>query len=139
MKRLVLLLMLACGLMLSAQTYVGTMTFGSYTQKNVVARLTVKDGEATLLMERVKFSRFMPVKVDVMFDAIKVGYPVDADGNRLTTAPLTLTGEGIVPLSNGKRYEKYVVRQGRGTAGQRCDFSCMMGDKKVSYKGVRQQ
>lgn len=126
---------------LSAQTYVGTMTLDGYVQKNVVAELTVEGSLATLEMKQVKFSRFMPVKVDVTLDSIRVVSSVDAETGATSKAEasseIRLQGEGIKPLSKGKRFDKFIVTQGRGTAGKTCNFSCLMGDKKVTFKGVR--
>lgn len=126
---------------LSAQTYVGTMTLGDFVQKNVVAELKVEGAMATLEMKQVRFSRLMPVKLDVILDSITVISNVDAEtgatSNSEATSEIRLQGEGIIPMSKGMRFNKYVVTQGRGTAGKSCDFSCLMGDKKVTFKGVR--
>ena len=114
-----------------SQTYIGTMSLGGFVQKNVVAELTISGKEAVLIMRQVRFSRFMPVKIDVTIDGIKVVSDASSNKEGITT----LTAEGTLPLSGGKRFDKYVISKGRGTAGQDVDFSCMMGDKRVTYKG----
>lgn len=132
MKKLFLVLVfLLAAFAAQSQTYIGTMSLGGFVQKNVVAELTISGKTAVLIMRQVRFSRFMPVKIDVTIDDIKVVSEATADNNNVTT----LTAEGTLPLSGGKRYEKYVITKGHGTAGRDVDFSCMMGEKRVTYKG----
>lgn len=112
----------------SAQTYVGTMTTGSYTQKAVEVKLTrTPQGETTMDIRHVKFARMMPVHVDVNIPSLR------HEGR-------SLKGDDIVPTTKGKRQEKRRVRQLDGTAdADRLAFSCTMGGKPVSFKGTRKR
>lgn len=140
MKQTVLLLALLGSLLcLKAQSYVGTITVGSYTQRNVEVQLDVATereqcpskgastpkGCATMTIFNVKFSYMMPVKLDVVIPS-------------LTLSGTHLTGNNITPLSNGKRYDKYLVRNLVGTAdGRHLTFSCLMGKKRLTFNGTR--
>ena len=49
-----------------------------------------------------------------------------------------LTGNNIVPTNKGKRYEKYIVRQLKGTVSNtKLQFSCQMGSKRLTYEGKK--
>ena len=127
-KTLLLLLLLAFGLVATAQTYVGTMTVDGYKREEVkvTLRKTEKEG-IVLTMYRVKFARLMPVKIDFDIPQMKL------ENGRLTA-------DGVVPLSKGKRYEKYTIHRLTGTADSKeLSFSCTMGDKPFSFKGKRQE
>lgn len=127
MKQTVLLLALLGSLLsLRAQSYVGTITLGSYTQRNVEVQLaSTPKGCATMTIFNVKFSYMMPVKLDVVIPS-------------LTLSGTHLTGNNITPLSNGKRYDKYLVRNLVGTAdGRHLTFSCLMGKKRLTFNGTR--
>ena len=107
-----------------AQTFTGTMTVGDYTRENTKVRLQQKtDGTITLTMYHVKFARMMPVTLDISLSPL-----VPADG--------LLKGNDIVPISGGKPYEKYTVRDFTGkTSGGKFSFSCMMGGRKLVFNG----
>lgn len=125
---LLLAFMLGFGCACSAQTYVGTMTSGNYTQSSVEVRLTRQpQGSATIDMRHVKFARMMPVHVDVTIPSLKV------DG-------ASLQGDDIVPTTKGKRKEKRRVRQLTGSVdGDRLTFTCTMGGKPVSFSGKKKR
>lgn len=123
---LILLCFLAFCLCATAQTYIGTMTVDGYKRENVKVMLkkTDKDG-VVLSMYDVKFARMMPVKIDFDIPQMKMS------GSRLTA-------DGVVPVSKGKRYEKYAIHRLDGTADSKeLSFSCTMGDKPFSFKGIR--
>lgn len=110
-----------------AQTFIGTMTVGTYKREKVEARLTAKNNTATLFLYDVKFSRFMPVKVDVSIANLKL-----IKQNNKTT----ISGNNIIPAVKGKGYDKYKVTDFSGTVTKEgLVFSTFMGDKKVTYKG----
>ncbi len=125
-KIIIVLVFLVVGFVASAQTYIGTMTSGNYTMENVVIKLTkASNGLVTATLYDVKFARMMPVKLDVSIPT-------------LSYVGTELQGDNIVPVSKGKKYEKFLVRKLVGTAdAQRMDFSCQMGKKKVTFKGKR--
>ena len=125
---MVAILLVCLALCASAQTYVGTMTTGSYTQKNVEVRLAQSPlGEVAMDIKHVKFARLMPVHVDVNIPSLKL------EGK-------SLKGNNIVPTTKGKRQEKRRVKQLSGTAdAERLAFTCTMGDKPVSFKGNRRK
>lgn len=110
-----------------AQTFIGSMTVGTYKREKVEARLTAKNNTATLFLYDVKFSRFMPVKVDVSIANLKL-----IKQNNKTT----ISGNNITPAVKGKGYDKYKVTDFSGTVTKEgLVFSTFMGDKKVNYKG----
>lgn len=125
-KTLLLLCLLAFGFYAGAQTYIGTMTVDGYTRENVkvILKKTEKEG-LVLTMYKVKFARMMPVKIDFDIPQLKL------EGSRLTA-------DGVVPVSKGKRYEKYTIHRLSGTVdGKEISFNCLMGDKPFSFKGKR--
>ena len=119
-------ILMAISLATSAQTYVGTMTVDGYTRENVKVTLKKSGKEGIVLtMYKVKFARMMPVKIDFDIPQMKL------EGSRLTA-------DGTVPVSKGKRYEKYTIRRLNGTADDKAiAFTCMMGDKPFAFKGKR--
>ncbi|MBR0077374.1 MAG: hypothetical protein IJP72_03140 [Bacteroidales bacterium] len=128
MKRNFTLLILAlCSFCAQAQTFIGTMTVDSYTRKNVTVKLQASSYSETcsITLYDVKFSLLMPVTVDVTIKPI-------------TNTNGQITGNNIVPTNDGKRYEKYTVRQLKGTVSStKLQFSCQMGSKRLSYEGKK--
>lgn len=125
-KPLLTLLLLLLGLAATAQNYIGTMEIDGYTRKNVDVRLArTQQGTIVLYMYNVKFARLMPVKVDMEIPGLTL-----ADGR--------LQGNGIVPTSKGKPYDKYRVTRFNGTADtEKITFSCFLGDKQMKFSGLR--
>jgi|GEM_PF-3465171 len=110
-----------------AQTFIGSMTVGTYKRENVEVKLIAKNNTATLFLYDVKFSRFMPVKVDVSIANLKL-----IKQNNKTT----ISGNNITSTVKGKGYDKYKVTDFSGTVTKEgLVFSTFMGDKKVNYKG----
>jgi len=131
MKRtLVLFILMAFGLAVGAQTYIGTMEVDGYKREDVKVTLRVgtnqqSPNEAELTMYRVKFSWLMPVKIDFDIPQMKL------ENGRLTA-------DGVVPVSDGKRYEKYTIHHLSGAvSNQKLIFQCRMGDKPFSFSGKR--
>ena len=104
-KKIILTLaLLFLTLAATAQSYVGTMEIDGYTRNNVDIRLArTQQGTIVLYMYNVKFARLMPVKVDMETPGLTL-----ADGR--------LQGNGIVPTTKGKPYEKYRITRFNGTA-----------------------
>ncbi len=104
-KKIILTLaLLFLTLAATAQSYVGTMEIDGYTRNNVDIRLArTQQGTIVLYMYNVKFARLMPVKVDMEIPGLTL-----ADGR--------LQGNGIVPTTKGKPYEKYRITRFNGTA-----------------------
>ena len=117
---------MALGFNAGAQTYVGTMTVDGYRRENVKVKLKKTEKEGLVLtMYRVKFARLMPVKIDFDIPRMKL-----ENGH--------LTADGVVPVSDGKRYEKYTIRNLDGIAdSKQISFSCKMGDKSFTFTGQR--
>lgn len=122
MKRFIFAFLLLGSGLVMGQTYVGSMTIGDYTRREVRVDL----GHDYLLMRSVKFARMMPVKLDITFPQVR------RDGKQLS-------GNNIVPTSEGKAYEKYRVRDLRGTVSDTLRFSCLMGKKELHYEGILQR
>jgi len=127
-KNLLFIFLVVLGLGASGQTYVGTMQFDNYMQRDVTVRLSkTAQGEVQMTLYHVKFARMMPVRVDVTIPGLNL------DGSRLT-------GDNKVPVSKKKTYDKYMVRRFVGTADvEQLDCSCMMGNKKLTFKGLRKK
>jgi hypothetical protein len=125
-KSLLTLLLLILGVAAASQNYVGTMEIDGYTRKDVDVRLArTQQGTVVLYMYNVKFARMMPVKVDMEIPG-------------LTLAEGRLRGNGIIPTSKGKPYEKYRVGRFDGSAdGEKIVFTCFLGDKQMKYTGRR--
>lgn len=118
---------MALGFNAGAQTYVGTMTVDGYRRENVKVKLKKTEKEGLVLtMYRVKFARLMPVKIDFDIPQMKL------ENGRLTA-------DGVVPVSKGKRYEKYTIHNLSGAVSDdKLIFYCKMGDKPFSFSGKRQ-
>ncbi len=128
MKRILTLITLTLGTFCAqAQSFIGTMTVDSYTRKNVTVKLQASSSSesCSLTMYDVKFSLLIPVNLDV---TIK---PVTKKNGQIT-------GNNIVPTNDGKQYEKYTVRQLKGTVSNtKLQFSCQMGSKRLTYEGEK--
>ncbi len=129
MKKTILATLIATllSVMASAQTFVGTLTTNGYNKNDVTVKITTKTaGQATISMFGAKFSRWMPVKVDLDITPVKI------DQNQ------RLSANNVVPTSDGKRYKKRIVKQLTGSiGGNSLTFKCLMGDKDVSFSGKR--
>ena len=110
-----------------SQTYVGELTTNSYTYKNATMVVSEQGGAVTLEMRHVKFAMLMPVKVDVEVKGLT--------GNK-QQGTLSIKGHDIVPLSNGKPHKKYTIYNFTGKMSPTTlTFDCLMGEKKVSFRG----
>ncbi len=128
-KTITLLFALALGLFLQAQTFVGNMSIASFGQKNIQCTLTLDgQGRATLVMQRVKFAKMMPVRVDMVVSGLSASR--DAAGN------LVLSGTNIIPTAGNKSYPKKIITNFRGTLrGGNLNTTFTMSQKKVTYAG----
>ena len=113
---------------LKAQNYTGTITVGNYTQKGVEAKVQkLPDNTVAVTLFHVRFSSLMPVRLDVVIPT-------------LTLEKGHLSGRDIVPLGDGKRYEKYLVRDFQGTVdATRLSFACLLGKKQLTFNGTRKK
>lgn len=127
MRRIFLLIVMSFLLpTVTAQTFVGTMTIGNYTQKNTRVLLKPeRNGHYVLIMYDVKFAYLMPVRLNIELS------PITVQRGRMQ-------GDGIIPTVKGKLYEKHKVRNFSGTvSSDQLNFSCTMGTKKLLYKGMK--
>ena len=126
-KRILILpLLMVLAMAAQAQRYVGTMTIGNYTQQKVTVDLSARTGgKAAIVMYGVKFSKMMPVKLDVAIEPVAKG----ENG--------TLRADEVVPTAKQKPYEKFTVRQLRGTAADKLTFDCQMGKKQLHFSAVK--
>lgn len=134
MKRVITLLFaLMLGMALQAQTFVGNMSIATFQQKNITCTLKVDaQGRGTLVMQRVKFAKMMPVRVDMSIAGLTV--KKDRDGN------LTLTGTDIVPTAGDKSYPKKTVTNFHGTLrGGTLTANFTMSEKKVTFTGKQKK
>ena len=134
MKRVITLLFaLMLGMAMQAQTFVGNMSIATFQQKNITCTLKVDaQGRGTLVMQRVKFAKMMPVRVDMSIAGLTV--KKDRDGN------LTLTGTDIVPTAGDKSYPKKTVTNFHGTLrGGTLIANFTMSEKKVTFTGKQKK
>ena len=134
MKRVIsLLFALMLGMALQAQTFVGNMSIATFQQKNITCTLKVDaQGRGTLVIQRVKFAKMMPVRVDMSIADLTV--KKDRDGN------LTLTGTDIVPTAGEKSYPKKTVTNFHGTLrGGTLTANFTMSEKKVTFTGKQKK
>ncbi|MBR1770372.1 MAG: hypothetical protein IJ748_07955 [Bacteroidales bacterium] len=112
---------------LSAQTFKGTMTVNDYVRENSEVKVIIKGEKANVTIYKTKFSRMMPITVDVNIDNLKA---TKKDGK------IYITGKGIVPTSKGKKYEKYTVKTFNGVIDNKTfKVNTAFNDKKVTYLG----
>lgn len=128
MKKIALLLLFVLtSFLVGAQTYVGTITIGSYTRENVTADVVIKNNVGTAVLHNVKFSKFMPITLDVTMGQVKV---------TKVGEKLVLSGNNIIPTVKGKSFEGYKITNFSGTiVSGVVTASCMMDGKKLTYKG----
>jgi len=134
MKRVITLLFaLMLGMALQAQSFVGNMSIATFQQKNITCTLKVDaQGRGTLVIQRVKFAKMMPVRVDMSIAGLTV--KKDRDGN------LTLTGTDIVPTAGEKSYPKKTVTNFHGTLrGGTLTANFTMSEKKVTFTGKQKK
>lgn len=132
-KGILLSMLLATGLALSAQTFVGTMKVDGKTYKDVSVKLDVNDSLklASVMIYHVLDDVVRPYKIDLLIPDIL--YTV-------TPQRTSLVCHNIVPLCNGRPYNEYLVVKLNGTATAGVfSFSCTMGDRSLSYSGVVNQ
>lgn len=128
MKQLALFLIaLTMFVAAGAQTYIGELTTNGYTYKNAKMELSEKGATVTLMMRHVKFAKLMPIKVDVEVKGLTA--------NRRQRV-VSLNGNNIIPLSNGKPHANRTIHDFKGIAdATTLTFECKMGDKHVSFSG----
>ena len=134
MKRVITLLFaLMLGMAMQAQTFVGNMSIATFQQKNITCTLKVDaQGRGTLVIQRVKFAKMMPVRVDMSIADLTV--KKDRDGN------LTLTGTDIVPTAGEKSYPKKTITNFHGTLrGGTLTANFTMSEKKVTFTGKQKK
>ncbi len=134
MKRVITLLFaLMLGMALQAQSFVGNMSIATFQQKNITCTLKVDaQGRGTLVLQRVKYAKMMPVRVDMSIAGLTV--KKDRDGN------LTLTGTDIVPTAGEKSYPKKTVTNFHGTLrGGTLTANFTMSEKKVTFTGKQKK
>ena len=109
------------------QTYIGELTTNGYTYKNAKMELSEKGATVTLMMRHVKFAKLMPVKVDVEVKGLTANKQQGV---------VSLNGNNIIPLSNGKPHANRTIHDFKGIADATIlTFKCKMGDKRVSFSG----
>jgi len=134
MKKIITLLFaLVLGLALQAQNFVGNMSIASFNQKNITCVLKVDaQGNGTLVMQKVKFAKMMPVRVNMSIAGLTV--KKDKNGN------LVLAGNNIVPTAGDKSYPKKTITNFHGTVqGGTLSVNFIMSEKKVTFTGKQKK
>lgn len=126
MKKFLVILFCGCAMALSAQQYIGDMTYGKneYKLSDVHIKLT-SNGELT--MYSVKFSPLMPVRVNMIIRGV-----------RLERKPLGvhLSGNNLIPSVKGKPKPERIITQLKGTQTPHLlQFEALMGGQPISFKG----
>ncbi len=133
MKRivsLILILIAFCSMHAQTTTFIGTLVIDNYTQKNITATMTVRNGTATCVIHNMRISKMVPMKFDSTIPGLKVA---TTEGNTI------VTGNNITPKVGSAGFETFVITRFKGEVkGDNVSASCMMGDKKVTYTGKKQ-
>jgi len=134
MKKIIpLLFALILGMALHAQNFVGNMRIASFDQKNITCLLKVDaQGHGTLVMQRVKFAKMMPVRIDMTLSGLSV--KKDPNGT------LVISGNNIVPTAGDKSYPKKTVTHFHGTLqGSTLSLNFIMSEKNVTFTGKQKK
>ena len=125
MRKLFVLLSLLFCLSLSAMEYVGTLQMASgYTLSDVRVSL---DEQGNLTLYRVKFSRMMPVRVDVVLPNVTL---------RQDSTTTVIFGDNIIPTMDGKPKPERIATQLQGNADDSSiTFRCLLGGKGIQFQG----
>lgn len=101
-----------------------------YARKNVHVRVHPNKAhdKATITLYDIKFSRFMPVKLDIIIPDVKMSQR----GNTYI-----LSGSDIVPLKGGEPYPSRKVSEIEGTLTQgTLNMSLTIGSAPIRYSGA---
>lgn len=135
MKKLLLILLFSFfGSFPEATDYYGTLTMNPNTTKEYSLeniRVTLlpdnENNKATLVLHRVKFSRMMPVRVNVRIPDVTTSF---------SNGKLALSGNGIVPVNGANEHlERMVTNLGGSAVECQLSFKMKMGGIPMVYKG----
>jgi hypothetical protein len=121
--------------------YIGTLSVDQndgtfYTQENVVVDFEIlPDNTATVVMKQVKFSSRMPIVLNMQIAGILAEKPL-ADISSIQS--LGLSGNNIVPTSDGTPYDRYTITHltGNVTLGS-FQISMKCGDYPLTFSGLK--
>ena len=125
--------MMVCGVAAHAQTgkYKGDLTIDGYTRNGVVVEFHEKAGKVDCLLHKVKFSRFMPVTVDMQIKGLQ---------KSVKAKQTYMTGQNIVPMIKNEPYTKRIVTTFQAVADERhVKMTMTIGDKKTIFVGEKMQ
>lgn len=89
----------------------------------------VDKGSVTVKIYKVRFSKMMPVRLDITIPGVKVV----KNGNGYS-----LSGNGIVPSNGNKAYPSRMVRNLKGSmTGDQLYLEMTMGEAPLRYKGTK--
>ena len=126
-------MMMACGTTMYAQMgkYKGNLTIDGYTRNGVVVEFHEKAGKVDCLLHKVKFSRFMPVTVDMQIKGLQ---------KSVKAKQTYMTGQNIVPMIKNEPYTKRIVTMFQAVADERhVKMTMTIGDKKTIFVGEKMQ
>ena len=124
---------MVCGVAVHAQTgkYKGDLTIDGYTRNGVVVEFHEKAGKVDCLLHKVKFSRFMPVTVDMQIKGLQ---------KSVKAKQTYMTGQNIVPMIKNEPYTKRIVTTFQAVADERhVKMTMTIGDKKTIFVGEKMQ
>lgn len=124
---------MVCGVAAHAQTgkYKGDLTIDGYTRNGVVVEFHEKAGKVDCLLHKVKFSRFMPVTVDMQIKGLQ---------KSVKAKQTYMTGQNIVPMIKNEPYTKRIVTTFQAVADERhVKMTMTIGDKKTIFVGEKMQ
>jgi len=125
LRKYLFILLCMLPLLVGAREYVGTLHVGeSLTLENVrVEVLENNSNQVTLRLHRVKFSRWMPVRLDIDIPNVQ-----EKNG--------VLSLQHTIPLMDGKPYEKKHAKNLHGRVSTSAlSFSLILGQSEVKFEG----
>lgn len=114
--------------------YSGTITIGS--GENIFAEDSISiqselltEGKMNLKMFQVKFSPYMPVRIDMGINGVNYSKQLDGSYN--------ISADSIVPIAMGGEYPSYTITNLQGSlTDSSITFEMNCGDYPVTYTGT---
>ncbi|MDO4190478.1 MAG: hypothetical protein Q4D14_02160 [Bacteroidales bacterium] len=133
---LAVMLLLLPWVVAQGQTFVGQFAVegssGMFESNNIKVEITQTAGQpvATIVIYKVKFSPKMPFGVTLTIPNVTL--------TETSTDVYAISGNNIVPIAMGKKFEKYAIPQIMGSMTKSaCSFKMTMGKSPMSYKGTK--
>lgn len=116
-------------------TYMGLLsvdqnTGSVYTQDSVCVKVEINENKTlNLVMEKVKFSQYMPVTLDMTIPKVTT---------ETINNSLVLSGDSIIPIAMGGEFSKYTITEITGTlTNEKLEMTMMCGVYPLSFSGTK--